>query len=540
MQDSRVGRKRKIIFAAASGILLSFFYAAGYLLELNDSLDLTEINFYLRWFWEAVFATGILYVLWEIVDKCRGRGWSDVISEKTKFVLPGWLCVLILLLCWLPAWFSLFPGAFAYDAFDEWLQVRNGVITSHHPVVHVLFLGKSVESIYGLTGSYNAGIAVYTFLQMFILANVLVRTFPFMREFNVPGIFQWIALLFYGLSPVMQLFAISATKDVLFSAALLIFLLNLFRFSCRKEQFFRCRKQMISFGVSAFFSMILRNNGFYIILVTLVIMVAGCGKYRKKLMCVVLGIAIAYGLYVGPCYDILRVTPGGVGEMLSVPLQQIARVHKYDYGSLEQQDLELLYRFVPKEALDSYRATVSDFVKKDFQEEAFRESKKEFFSLWWRWGVKHPLTYINSFLINTVDFWYPNAVVDGYRDAYGKSSYFDYQVSPPGEEIVLLPGIHRYYERISFDPQAQKTPFAFLALSPGWYLVMAIVIFIYLWRCRKYVFLLPGMVFLLSVLTVLLGPIALVRYVLVFYYAFPILLPLFFCHEKFEVDGDRC
>lgn len=71
-------------------------------------------------------------------------------------------------------------------------------------------------------------------------------------------------------------------------------------------------------------------------------------------------------------------------------------------------------------------------------------------------GVEHPLTYLNSFLINTVDFWYPNAVVDGYRDAYGRSSYFDYKVSEPGEEIVLPPGVHRYYEAISLDPQVQK------------------------------------------------------------------------------------
>lgn len=534
MQNSVVERKRKIIFAVVSGMVISFFYAAGYFLELNDSLELTDGRFYLRWFMEAILAAGVLYILWELVDRCEKiKIWSAAILKKIKFVLPGWLCVLLLLLCWLPAWLSLFPGAFAYDAFDEWEQVKNGVITSHHPVLHVLFLGGSLESLHELTGNYNVGIAVCTFVQMFILANVLARTFSFMRDFNVPDIFLWTALFFYGLSPVMQLFAISATKDVLFTAALLLFLLNLFRFCCRKDQFFQCRKQMISFAGSAFFSMILRNNGFYIVLAVLVIMVAKCGKYRKKLLGIVVATGIAYGLYVGPCYDILQVTPGGVQEMLSVPLQQIARVHRYDYDSLDKQDLDLLYQIVPKEALDSYKATVSDFVKKDFQEEAFRDLKKEFFSLWCRWGVKHPLTYINSFLLNTVDFWYPNAVVDGYRDVYGRSSYFDYRVSEPGKEIVFLPKLHQYYERISFDPQAQKMPFAFLVLSPGWYLTMTIVIFVYLWRCRKYVFLLPGMLFLFSLLTVLLGPIALVRYVLIFYYAFPVLLPLFLHHECF-------
>lgn len=533
---------RKIVFAVLLGMIISFCYAAGYQVEAFDSLDLKDGGFYLKWLGLTVFSAGVLYVLWEIMDK-YGDGYENKCGNRNilsgvRFPIPHWGCVLILFLCWVPAWLSLFPGAFAYDALSEWEQVRDGMITAHHPVIHVLLLGGLVEGVHSLTGSYNTGIAVYTFLQMFLLANVLACTIRFLKEFQVPDLFRWIALLFYGLSPVMQLFAVSATKDVLFTAAQLLFLLYLIRFYCRKEEFFRSRRQLIFFGVIAFFTMILRNNGFYIVVITLAVMAFGCGKYRKKFAAVLLAVGLAYGIYAGPFYSALHVTPGGIEEMLSVPLQQMARVYKYDYDSLEQQDLELLYEIIPKENLDSYRATVSDFVKKGFQREAFEEHKAEFFQLWCRWGAEHPLTYVNSFLINTVDFWYPNAVVDGYRDVYGKSSYFDYRVDEPGEEVILLPGVHEYYERISFDKNAQKAPFAFLILSPGWYLVMTMVIFGYLWRCRKYEFMVPGFMFVLSILTVLLGPMALVRYVLILYYAFPVLLPVFICSRKFT-EGSR-
>lgn len=524
MRGDKAGKWRKIAFAAILGSILSFFYVAGFCLERDDSLNMLEAGFYLKWIVGGFAAACILYILWELWDRYGERIWKAALWRKMKFALPGWLCVIFLLLCWLPVWLSIFPGAFAYDAYQEWEQVRDGAITSHHPVLHVLFIGGAVEGLYHLTGSYNVGIATYTFLQMLILANILVRTLKFMEEFCLPDIFRWFALFFYGLSPVIQLFAVSTTKDVLYSASLLMFLLNLIRFSLRREAFFSHRKYMVSFGLSAFFSMILRNNGLYIVGIILVAMVAVYKKYRKKLVWIVLGIFMAYAVYVGPCYRVLQVTPGGIEEMLSVPLQQMARVHKYAYNSLEQQDLELLYRIVPKEDLDSYRATVSDFVKKGFQKEAFQEYKKDFFSLWLKWGLRHPLIYVNSFLVNTVDFWYPRAVVDGYRDAYGRSSYFDYRVSAPGEEMGFLPGVHRYYERISLDPEVQKIPLMFLLLSPGWYLVMAMVIFGYLWRNRKYAFLLPGLLFLLSILTVLVGPMALVRYVLIFYYAFPVLL----------------
>lgn len=532
-------RIRKILFAAVLGIIISFCYAAGFLIEADDSLDLMSGTFYVKWLVEAVLATGILYVLWELADRYGKRIMGLALVSRIKFKLPYPLCVLILFLCWVPAWLSIFPGAFAYDACTEWEQVRDGMITSHHPVLHVLWVGGLLEGLHGVGGSYNLGIAVYTCMQMLLLAGILAYTLRFLKEFHVPDIFCFLALFFYGLSPVIQLFAVSTTKDVLFSGAQLMFLLSLIRFCCQRAEFFQSRKQLVFFGVFAFLTMILRNNGFYIVVVVLVCMIFVCKDYWKKFLPLLMGIGIAYGIYVGPFYSMFHVAKGGVEEMFSVPIQQMARVHQYDYDSLKERDLELLYQIIPKEYLDKYRPTVSDFVKNGFQREAYEGQKQEFFKLWCKWGMEHPLTYLNSFFINTVDFWYPGAVIDGYRDAYGRSCYFDYQVSEPGEEVILLPALHKYYEAISMDGRVQKAPFAFLVLSPGWYLVMTMVIFGYLWRCKRREFLLPALMFLLTMFTVLLGPVALVRYVLILYYAFPILLALFFGGEYFGEDKGR-
>lgn len=540
MRETAVKRSRKVIFAVAMGACLSFCYVAGPQLDIYDSLDMKDAGFYLKWLLGVVLASGVCYLLWEVLDRAGEKlTKKGFFGEGICFRLPYWLCVLLLLLCWLPAWLSVFPGAFAYDAFDEWQQVRDGMLTSHHPLAHVLLLGGLTEGLHSLTGSYNVGIAVYTFLQMFILSNVFARSLSFMREFHVPDFFRWFAFLFYGLSPVIQLFAVSATKDVLFSAAQLMFLMDLIRIGCGRGDFFADAGRRVSFCIKAFLVMILRNNGLYIVLFTLAVLLAVCRKQWKRLAVVLLGVGILYGAYVGPLYSALHVLPGGVEEMLSVPLQQMARVHRYDRASLEQQDLELLYGIVPKESLDSYRATVSDFVKKGFIREEYERHKGDFFWLWCRWGLEHPMTYLNSFLINTVDFWYPHAVVDGYRFGDGRSSYFDYKVSEPGEEIILLPGAHEYYAAISLDPQIQRRPFVFLALSPGWYLVMTAMIFLYLWRCRRQGFLLAGIMFLVSILTVLLGPVALVRYVLILYFAFPLLLSAGLCPDAYEA-GRNC
>lgn len=123
--------------------------------------------------------------------------------------------------------------------------------------------------------------------------------------------------------------------------------------------------------------------------------------------------------------------------------------------------------------------------------------------------------------------------MDGYKDPYGRSSYFDYRVAEPGQEVVLLKGLHEFYEKLSWDKAAQQKPLAFLTLSPGWYFLVFVVVFMYLWCYKKRKLLLPLLVPLLTMATVLLGPMALVRYVLIFFYGFPLIMAMLLKPEAF-------
>lgn len=529
-----------------AGYIVSFSYVAGYSLDHFFSLDILQPTFYLQWFLGGIPAAGLTYGVFCFAEsretkKLEGRTIPMISAIVDRHVGR----VVILLLFWLPALLSLFPGAFAYDAYNEWEQMALGNITSHHPVIHVLWLGGLVEGFHSLTGSYNVGIAVYSIMQMVILANMLSYTIGFMREFKIPDGFQFFSLLFYGASPVMQMFSISAVKDVIFSASLLLFFLCALRICCEGNRFWTSKKNMALFVSAAFLSMTLRHNGFYVVVISLAAMLVKSLLKREELKIRAMAfsggiILLLYGIYAGPVYHFLKVTPGGIEEMLSVPLQQMARVHRYDMDSLEQQDLELLYSVIPKDNLDTYRSTVSDFVKEGFNREAYEENKGAFFRLWLKWGVSHPLTYLNSFLVNTVDFWYPGAVIDGYQHADGRSSYFDYSVDRPGTEIVFLPRLHDFYEKLSFDPEAQRKPFAFLLLNPGWYFQIFFILFMYVLCCRKKMFAQPMMILVLLFLTVMLGPMALVRYVLVFYYGFPVFISIFMYGAYYERSVRNC
>jgi len=520
---------RTLFFCGITGVIIGFCYVAGYSLEKTDSVNLTDASFYLSWFLASVLAFFLVGFLWNLMKRWGENKWSlnnikwKWFANLQKFDLPMWGYLIILFLCWIPTWLSIFPGAFAYDAYDEWKQISENDISSHHPVLHVLWLGGLTEGFYQLTGSYNLGIAIYTAIQMLLLATTFAYSISALKEWGAGGFWKLCALLFYAISPVIQLFSVSGTKDTLFAAVALLFFLSVLRLTTQTEKFFKTRKWQVIFVLSGLLTMILRNNGLYIALLTLLSLLLSVKKYRKKLLALSAIILVPYFIYTGPIYNALNITPGGIQEMLSVPIQQMARVHYYEKDSLNEKQLDLMYEIIPQEDWEAYRPTVSDFVKKGFRPDAFDEKKSEFFKLWMELGIEHPLTYINSFLLGTVDFWYPHAIVDGYRDVYGRSSFFDYRVAEPGTEIILLENLHEAYEYLSWDKEAQKIPGLFLLISQGLYFQIAFIVFMYIWKEKEYRKFVAMMILMWNMATVFLGPIALVRYVLILFYVFPLL-----------------
>ena len=520
---------KKIFFSCIWSSIISFCYVGGKMLDLNDSIDFYDKTFYLKWLAAFVPTTILVYGIFFILNLLKEK--KIFIEKRSDKIEKGKILLFIggivfLLICWLPTWLSLYPGAFAYDAYDEWQQIKNSVITEHHPVLHVLLVGGLVEGMYGVTGNYNVGIAVYCFLQMILLASALSYSVCFLKELRLNKFIQYGTLIFYGISPVCSLFSICVTKDVLFTAAELVFFIYIFRLISNPQKFFDKKAWRVGFVIATLGTMILRNNGLYVALIMLVLVGVLVKTYWKKYLLLLVCIFLPYTIYVGPMYKALDVEEGGVQEMLSVPLQQMARVYYHDKENMSPEDIDLLCYYVSEENLLNYNSTLADPVKTYFDAEYFSENTVEFFELWFRIGVDNPLTYINSFLTNTVDFWYPNAIIDGYKEVYGKSSYFDYRVAPPGEEKVYLESLHEFYERISFDKEEQAKPLAFLMLSPGWYFICAFVLLGYFIYHKKYKAVISSLVFWLTFLTVLLGPVALVRYVLIFFMGIPQLIAL--------------
>ena len=145
---------------------------------------------------------------------------------------------------------------------------------------------------------------------------------------------------------------------------------------------------------------------------------------------------------------------------------------------------------------------------------------------------------MDSFLENTLAYWYPNTIVDGYtKDNIlytTETSYFSAMCEPPGTMESKNIFLNWVYYIISRETIVQQIPVISMFFSPG---AMAWLLFICIWysiyKRRKEICVTLSIISLLW-LTVLLGPIVLVRYVLILFFAFPVILAFMFNGNKFQ------
>lgn len=438
------------------------------------------------------------------------------------------LTFLFLLLCWLPVLLAVYPGFFVYDAQDEWVQVASRVFNTHHPLVHVLMLGGIVCAVHKVTDSYNLGIACYMIVQMMIVSGGFTYLLSFMRKRKIARTLRILSLLYFAFFPVIVMFTLCSAKDTLFTVALLMMLLSLLDMGGDAEVFFSSKKRILFFVFSAAIMMLLRKNGIYAFAVMVPILLIYHKKYFKKAAIV---FAAAFSLYflVNTGLTVaLHAESGENQEILTVPIQQLARTYKFNREVFGPEDVDTLHEILPEEALVLYNPKLSDPVKVRFQNDVFAADKSKYISLWMRIGLKKPLSYINAWLVNSYGFWYPDTVIDVYSGntvftfTYKDSSYFGYEVEQPGFRDSKIPWLDEAYRKLALEISQERIPIYSMLYSPGGIFWCIAFVFAYVLYRKKYYLVIPYLMVLLVWLTVLLGPTYLPRYVLIFWFGMPL------------------
>lgn len=458
---------------------------------------------------------------------------------------------------WLIAWVGImlvfifhillrYPGVMGYDNWDE-LGYYFGydTYTTAQPVFHTWILGTFVK--FGIfLGSANLGLFLLVMFQALIMSAVLSYSLFLMKKW---GVFLWIRILamgIYCITPYYVGYVSFPVKDYLYTAFFLLFILSIMELIILKQSYWEnCFLKSI-WVISSCFMILFRKNGMYIyvpvICLLLIKLVKNCinkesekvhwKKVRTVIICLILPLALAKGIsgFIEYYYHVEQDSPK---EMFSLPFQQTARYVR-DYGTeVTEDEKQAIEKVLDYNSLaEIYSEVTADPVKTTYHAQNTKELM-DYFTVWFRQFLKHPVCYIES-------FWNQNYYIfslDTDNIVYNKNCHV-------GEEIKMESGLLDvvYFEipewmhgidsvMVSYYSLMTRFPIIGMFSNVAFYIILMIVIIVYMLHDKCKWELLVMFPLLLSFFTVLLAPQIMnqPRYAFPIIYAMPTAVA-FYCY----------
>lgn len=452
---------------------------------------------------------------------------------RHRFAWRAWLFYsLLIFLCWVPVFLAYYPSVFAYDAEGQLYQVIAKDYSTHHPLLHTLFLGAFFR-LGGAAGSYQTGMAVHSVVQMLLMALAFGWAISWLYERRTPRWIRILLLLFYGLFPANSILALSTTKDVIFSAIVLLFTLKGYDLAGDRSQNVSGAGagDWIVFLILAVLMLLFRNNAVYAFAVSVpvVCIVLGKEKRRRYLRMAILALVL-FVICASALKAVTHAQNGSPREMLSVPLQQMARVRVEAEERIDPAMRQELDRYIKAEwVFAAYDPHLADPVK---NRAVIHDDPAGLIRTWLRLGLRFPTIYADAFLDNSLGMWYLWDTSFAQVYGIGTESGFGYlstdnRTMPAGCEIVersFLPGLRSFMERIVSDNAYQSLPFVRLLFAPAlywWLLWLYLTAALYHQKGREA---LPTVFLIAYYLTLLLSPTVIVRYMYPLIVTVPVIL----------------
>lgn len=483
---------------------------------------------------------------WDNMRRLCGRDGREEGRQDRKRHRFGqvWLAgSLIIFLCWLPVFLAYYPSVFAYDAEGQLYQVIAHDYSTHHPLLHTLFLGAFFKLGGLLPGSYSAGMAVHSIVQMLLMATVFGYTIAYLYRQGVPAFLRNIMLLFYALFPTNSILALSTTKDVLFSAFVLLYTLSLHKLVTKPEH--AATGNWLLYMLWSVLLLLFRNNAAYAFILTIPCLTFGLYRMRgarpgvwKRYLVGTFAVLVLLGVGNVSLKAVTGARNGSPREILSIPLQQMARTRVEAEETLPAAMRQELEKYLPSEwVFAAYHPYLADPVK---NRAVIHDDPAGLIKTWIKLGMSHPQIYIDAFLHNSIGYWFMEDRTHAQIYGIGTESGFGYlstdnRTMPAGCEIIehsYLPGLRGLMERIVSDNVYQNVPLVRIIFAPAfywWMLCMYMAVVIYR---RKYKMLIPVMFLAAYYMTLLFSPTVLIRYM----YPYVVTIPAICCCLKLDLD----
>lgn len=260
--------------------IISCFLAIIWLMAESFSLDNTLSALYssnVQCLKSVIYVVGsasllnqLAYLLQFLLEVSAIKG-KDLPQKETWLIKqyrkhPFGCPLAVFLTALLPQLIFSYPARTSRDSIRQLLQYFGlEAFTAHHPPVSTWLMGK-VVSMGWLLGSGNRGIFLYIVLQYLLLAVISAYLVYTIRiSFHAPRWLQMGTMLITVLSPYHAAYLGVMVKDVVYAYAILLMEIELLYMLRSDVVFWKQKQHCILFWFSACLTILLRNNGKYVV-----------------------------------------------------------------------------------------------------------------------------------------------------------------------------------------------------------------------------------------------------------------------------------
>lgn len=375
----------------------------------------------------SVIIYAILLLVKKIYKKIRDSNKKEKNFKKLKInnffnKHPFIFSMILILISWAVYMIAFYPTIMTIDGYNQLkaffniknyysdtviLLSENVLLTNHHPVLHTLLMAGLLK-LGRLFGNDNLGLFFYSIVQIVILSSALSYTIKYLKENKVRNRFLYILLLIYMLVPIYGFYAMTATKDTIYTALIIFFIIEIHKFITKNKDKKLKTMQIIRLIILMIFICLMRNNGIYVVLLTLLVMLPYSKINIKKVLISTITIILLYTTYINILLPHFKITNGSIREALSIPFQQTARYIKYYEKDVTEEERETINRVLAYDKLKKeYKPENADPIKSKYKKQATKEELKQYFRVWYKQFLKHPDVYVEAFISNTYGYIYP-------------------------------------------------------------------------------------------------------------------------------------
>lgn len=300
-----------------------------------------------------------------------------------------------------------YPGNLTSDNID---QITQGLVhhySNHHPYYHTQIIHFILWVGMKIFGDINIGIAAYSICSILIMSFCFAYAVYTVWEMGKDSIISTGMFLVYLIMPYHIVYSFTMWKDVFFAASMTLFSVVVFRRLKKVRDLVKIDNViMICSGLGI---CLLRSNGFFVFIFSIIIFVVLFGKEQKKMIITFVMIAIIAFIFKHPVLKMLHVTQPDMIESLSIPAQQISRVIT-DGGKLTKEERETLNQVVDIDLIhDTYDSGIADpiknLVRNKNNQKFVIHNKMKFIKLYIDIGFRYPHKYVEAWIDQTKGYW---------------------------------------------------------------------------------------------------------------------------------------